>query len=478
MYPRHAPRLAVFAVALCAALSLASPAQAAGLAGVQPLAPNGGVVADVDAAAAATSEVTISKLVYQPDDGGAPLNLAIPGDVVVTIWKLDVEWEIWEDVTDTSPVTYRDETGEWVIGSLAAGTYSFRFDAYPDYIGSEYYDDARYFYDSNDVVVAEGSSVPLGEIVLTPRVFDVWRLTGQDRFGTAVEASRQTVAPGETVDTVYLADGTNYPDALAAGPAAIAKQGILLLTSPKVLPAVTKQRLIELAPQRVIVLGQANSVSDAVFKDVKKALPAASVERFSGTNRFVTAEMIIRDAFPAGDTPVAFMVTGRNFPDALSAGAAAGHIGAPVILVEGGSKTLPADTKKLLTDLGVQQVFIAGGTNMVSAGIEKDLATLLGAEGVYRFAGGNRYETAMLINYNFFDRPDYGILTTGAKFPDALAGTVLAGALGAPLHLTEPNCLSLSAASVLLDHRSNGAVLLGGPTTLSPAVENLQVCQG
>jgi len=63
----------------------------------------------------------------------------------------------------------------------------------------------------------------------------VTRLSGTDRFGTAA-AIAQTFPAGTPV---YLADGLNFPDALAATAATAAQHAAILLTSPTSLPAAT-----------------------------------------------------------------------------------------------------------------------------------------------------------------------------------------------------------------------------------------------
>lgn len=56
----------------------------------------------------------------------------------------------------------------------------------------------------------------------------VERAAGADRYETSVRAAEIAVARGAQPDTVWLATGSNWPDALAAGPAA-ASEGVLLL---------------------------------------------------------------------------------------------------------------------------------------------------------------------------------------------------------------------------------------------------------
>src|SRR4051812_49076443 len=53
--------------------------------------------------------------------------------------------------------------------------------------------------------------------------------------------------------------------------------------------------------------------------------------RVAGSDRYGTAAAISKSSFAAG-VPVAFVVTGGAFPDALAAGPSAAHLKGPVLL--------------------------------------------------------------------------------------------------------------------------------------------------
>ena len=160
----------------------------------------------------------------------------------------------------------------------------------------------------------------------------------------------------------------------------------------------------------------------------------------------------------------------------LSAGPAASSIGAPVILVDGSESSLDQPTAQLLADLGVKYVAIAGGTGSVNPGIEASLKGLLGTSNVYRVAGKDRFEVAVLISKLFFAEADYAYVATGYKFPDALTGGPLAANNGAPLLLSPPECLPNDVFGEVMDLDAQSLVLLGGPGSLSTSVENLTLC--
>ncbi|MCJ7711508.1 MAG: cell wall-binding repeat-containing protein, partial [Chloroflexi bacterium] len=85
------------------------------------------------------------------------------------------------------------------------------------------------------------------------------RLAGTDRFATAAAISAATFAPG--VPVVYIANGLNFPDALA-GAAAAGKTGApMLLVRRDAVPAATATELARLRPAKIIVLGGTSMVS-------------------------------------------------------------------------------------------------------------------------------------------------------------------------------------------------------------------------
>jgi putative cell wall-binding protein len=90
----------------------------------------------------------------------------------------------------------------------------------------------------------------------------VTRRAGSDRYATSVDLSSFFYA---SATTVYLATGTNFPDALAAGsPAGIAR-GPVLLSRPDCIPKAVNDEINRLNPTNVYLLGGAAALSDAVM---------------------------------------------------------------------------------------------------------------------------------------------------------------------------------------------------------------------
>ncbi|GHD48365.1 hypothetical protein D9V29_09840 [Mycetocola manganoxydans] len=295
----------------------------------------------------------------------------------------------------------------------------------------------------------------------------VTRLFGADRYGTAVEISKAGFPAGAS--TVYITTGANYPDALSAAPAAAAADAPLLLTPAAGLPPAVQTELARLKPTSVVILGGTAIVSDAVAA-AATAL-GARVSRIAGTDRYDTSRLVAEFAFPQAKT--AYVATGADYPDALAASAAAGAIGAPVVLVDGKKPSVSPPTATALTS--VTTAIIAGGTAIVSGGIEAALKQ--SGKTVARRAGADRYLTALAINKAAFPTASRAHVAVGSSFADALAGASLAGNRGNPLYLSPRACLSAPvAADISTRLQPTEVTLLGGPLVLNDRVGALQNC--
>ena len=113
---------------------------------------------------------------------------------------------------------------------------------------------------------------------------------------------------------------------------------------------------------------------DAALATLNEAQRPAKVGvgRLGGANRYQSSQKVFQTFFAAESFDSAFVATGRAFPDALSASAAAGSLNAPVLLVDGTTgKNVPSAT--LLRDMGVNNVLIVGGNGAVNKTIESGL---------------------------------------------------------------------------------------------------------
>ncbi|WP_131105977.1 cell wall-binding repeat-containing protein [Ornithinimicrobium sufpigmenti] len=112
-----------------------------------------------------------------------------------------------------------------------------------------------------------------GEGVVTKEVMDEladWapttRVSGLNRWIT----SARLFAEVASADTIYLASGQDWPDALAGGAKAASDDEPLLITREDGLPDAIEDAIVRLFPERVVVLGGEGAVADTVIKELEK----------------------------------------------------------------------------------------------------------------------------------------------------------------------------------------------------------------
>lgn len=468
----------VAAAALIVPLA-ALPAQART---IEPVAPVGlSPAADADSGArvpspapgltaAAAGEVT-GRILISPDGGGAT-QPATTGNTTVRFWRDNAGQYFLEDVVSTF-----DGEGDFSVSGLPAGDYRVEvLTIDTNSPGKEYWNDREFWFEADTVTLSEGIGYGFPTITVAPIELAAGRIAGSDRFETSVAISQALTGTGGA-DVVYLVNGLGYADALSAGPAAAATGGVLLLTRPDAVPSIVRSELRRLDPERVVIVGGTAAIRSSVVSTVRNLLPSAEIDRIAGVDRYDTSRAIVADAWP-GTLPSIAVATGRNFPDALAAGAAISSVGGAVVLVDGQRSSLDVATRTFLSKLAPQYVAIAGGTSSVSGGIASSLRTLPSSPDVDRFGGRDRYETALIMNQAFFreNAPDFAFLATGVGFADALAGGPLAAAFGAPIYLSTQRCLSLDTYIEISGMYVREIYALGGKAVLSDRVLYGSLC--
>lgn len=264
----------------------------------------------------------------------------------------------------------------------------------------------------------------------------VTRIAGPNRYSTAAQIAHAAFPEGAT--TAYVANGTAYPDGVAAGPVAALNDAPLLLTKASSLPGETARALRDLGVTDVVILGGENAVSVGVAVRLDSDY---TVTRIAGPTRDATAAAISESAFP-GPVEVAYITTGTNFPDALVGGPAAYADGGPILLTN--PNELSPATEAEIERLQPGRIVILGGTAAVGTGVESALSAYAP---VSRLAGRDRYATAAAIAESLPKPASTIYVTTGLKFPDAVAGTPLA--LDSPMLLTSEAGLPHATAAAI-----------------------------
>ncbi len=284
---------------------------------------------------------------------------------------------------------------------------------------------------ANIVVIGGPAAVPQAVLakLATLTYGSVSRVYGANRYATAAAISAKVFSPG--VSTAYVATGDNFPDALAAGPAAGSEGAPILLVRNGSVPSETAQELNRLKPGRIVVVGGTAVVSNTVMSQLA-AYTTGPVIRIAGPNRYATAAAVSASAFSPG-VGTAIIATGANFPDALAGGPAGVEWGGPVLLVQ--QNAIPASTMTELKRLHPGRIVVLGGTSAVSASVAGQLGPLTTGS-VVRYSGPDRYATAAAVSKALFPLgTGTAYVAIGTNFPDAVAAGPAAGMLHAPILL-------------------------------------------
>lgn len=187
--------------------------------------------------------------------------------------------------------------------------------------------------------------------------------------------------------------------------------------------------------------------------------------RIAGANRYATSAAVSQ-AWPAG-VSTAYVASGLDFPDALTAAARTGVRDAPLLITD--PTSLSPATAQALTRLRPGRIVVVGGTAAVSEAVRSQLVAYATSGEVQRLGGADRYHVAATIAAHYPADVPRVYLASGQDYPDALAGAALAAHQGAPLLLTRPTSLPSVIADQLERLSPGQVIVLGGGSAVSSA---------
>ena len=292
------------------------------------------------------------------------------------------------------------------------------------------------------------------------------RLAGANRYETASIISKK-MNP-KTSDTVIIATGLTFHDAMVAVPLASAYNAPLLLATEKHITAQTEAELKRLGAKNVIVVSTNGAIGAKAKAEFKaKKLNMTYIE---GKTCFETAAKVAKalqaKTKKAPDT--IFFATDSAFADALSASPVAAIKNAPIMYLKNTGSIDSATANYLKSVKGkVKNAYIIGGDGVISNAMMKNVANALGLtvnKTVQRVAGKNRYETCVAVNNKFKSvlTGDGICVAKGLDFPDALAGGVYAAATKQALFLADGKKLQDYQNTYLKGKNASKITIFGG----------------
>jgi putative cell wall-binding protein len=153
----------------------------------------------------------------------------------------------------------------------------------------------------------------------------VERLSGANRYQTAVAVARKIQSITGKADRVYIARGDKFPDALSVAPLAYMRRAPILLTWPTSLDPSTKAELQRGRYTSARIAGGPPAVSARAEAGVRGIVP--DVARWAGPNRYSTSLACASNGALEGPNKWSYIgiAKGTDFPDALCGAALAGE---------------------------------------------------------------------------------------------------------------------------------------------------------
>ena len=196
---------------------------------------------------------------------------------------------------------------------------------------------------------------------LTAAGYDVERLSGDNRYETAVTIARATTP---TPGAVLITTGTNFADAVSAGPAAIARGGTIVLSNGDQAASATLFYLAELGGSAELF---------AIGGPAARAHPTATP--VFGDNRVATSVEVAETFFT--DPPAIGVARHDQFADSLSGGLHVGRLGGPLLLTPTASLSDVVATYLEAARAAIDDAFVYGGDAAIAATVADEIKALI-----------------------------------------------------------------------------------------------------
>lgn len=293
----------------------------------------------------------------------------------------------------------------------------------------------------------------------------VERLGGNDRYETSISIADYYKAA--QLDSVIVTSGEGFADAISGSMLQSLENSPVMLVNRSVKDSKKTLNYIENNLRKdgtIYVLGGEASVNTE-FEDYFKEKGFSKVVRLGGKDRYETNIKIASLVNVKEGTPIV-IVSGENFPDALSISSIAAYNGYPIFITP--SNSIPKAVEEKINETKPSKVYIIGGTGAVSSSIENKLKEI--SKNIVRIQGKDRYETSMNICKYFGGSSDSVVIANGQAFPDALFGSAVAAKLKAPIVITDESNVN-GVKNYVDSQKFKKVIILGGEGSISKNIE-------
>lgn len=208
-------------------------------------------------------------------------------------------------------------------------------------------------------------------------------------------------------------------------------------------------------------------VSELLLTDKVFGQAALSYKRIWGMTRYETSTQICQSVWKT--SKFAIIASGEDYPDALCASPLAKKLNAPILLTE--HEDLDTSAEQEIQRIGAKEVYIIGGTGVISENVEKRLNEL-GIK-VIRLGGADRYETSVKIAKMVVPENSKVAIASGEGFADALSIASIAAQQKMPILLLRSNEIPGETEKYLKDNNISSAYIIGGSGVISENVANV-----
>ena len=373
---------------------------------------------------------------------------------------------------------YFDKDGVMKTGWITEGDFKYYFDKNgPAHIGWLELNGKSYYFDQTGAMVTgeqniDGIDYSFNENGEAISKWDV--IKGNNRFSTATEISKMNYATG---GTVVLVNGNAVADGIAATPLAASENASILLANTNNLPSETANRMKEIAPQKVIIVGGENAVSKALEAKIANDY-AVEVQRIAGKDRYATSFEIAKKLVESGaEINTAYIVAGTGEADALSVASKAGADKQPIILT--GKDSIAPEMYAWLKEQNLEDAYFIGGNKVISDNVINSVNEITTNDvTANRIAGNNREETNAKVIEKLYTGGFSNVYAAKSNvLDDALSAGPMAAQRNCPVVLVNTNGLTDAQKNVLSGKYADHVYQIGGGVSFKGMSELYSICK-
>lgn len=289
----------------------------------------------------------------------------------------------------------------------------------------------------------------------------------------AASLSPTPVAAQANGVTLVIANGRSLSDVGTAASLVAAGQGdaVLFVATDSLAPPATTV-ISDHVPSRVLLVGGVAALTEEVESELTDLAPGAAIERFAGTDRIDTAARAARKSLGDATGGTLVIANGWSLSDVGTAASVVASGGADAVLYAG-KNDLGDATQAVIAERQPSQILLVGGTAVLTANIEAQLAETASGASVDRYGGATRIETAARSAQHAFDEgATVAVIANGWTLEHVgVAAAYAAARDDAAVLYAQRTKLTDATEEILQDHEPTLIVLIGSRDHLSSRID-------